>query len=217
MGGFKFWIETSIILIDAVNLWLSLSVVTKKRNKGVELGLAAEENSSRILLIVALGGFTVFLYAVRIFHIFYTVLKPTTEQREQQSKVSSMQGIFISRRYSGMKFYFEQLFQQPLYKKFRSRTVSLQLYGTREKEESTMFSSHQNNDWLSINEGRPDWEDVFWKAIRKAQKFDPDGVSIGVFFCGSPAIAKCLRSTVDKINAKLQVAAKRPSPNGGNH
>jgi len=207
--GFKSWIETSIIVVDAVNLWLSVSVVTKNRNEDIQ-----------VLLIVALGGLTVFLYAVRIFHVFYTVLKPTTEKRKQQSRVSSIQGIFINRRFSEMQFCFEELFQKPFEEEIWSRAFSLQFYGTRETDESTAFRSdhsHLHNDLTSFHEGRPDWEDVFWKAIRKARQSDPDGESVGVFFCGSPAIAKCLRSTADKINAQLQFAAKRPDTKGRNH
>jgi hypothetical protein len=38
---------------------------------------------------------------------------------------------------------------------------------------------------------------------------DPDsGEIIGVFFCGSPAIGKCLHSSADKVNTEHQFLTK---------
>mmetsp|Transcript_19391 Transcript_19391/g.45090 ORF Transcript_19391/g.45090 Transcript_19391/m.45090 type:complete len:726 (-) Transcript_19391:370-2547(-) len=214
--GFKTWIESGIILVDVVNLWLSLLVVKNDRNVFLGPNLAAKENSNPALLIVAMGGITVFLYAVRIFHTFYAVLKPPRGKQGQKNKVSSIQGIFINRHYHGMRFCIEQLLQQPLEGQFSSEAFSLKVYGTQEQDEpnSKHFSKHQDDDWRTFRKGRPEWESILWEAIEKARRSDPDGASIGVFFCGSPGIAKCLRSTADKINAKLQYVAKRTRTNG---
>ena len=214
---FKSSIEISIILVDIVNLWLSFSVATTDQ---FEPEFVAKQNSQRVLLIVAMGGLTVFLYAIRIFHIFYAILKPPTGKRKQKNKVSSIQGIFINRQYHGMRFCFEQLLQQPLEGEIWSKAFSLQFYGTQEThkagESVRRFNNNLNNDCVSFRQGRPDWESVLWKAIKNAQQSDPNGASIGLFFCGSPAIAKCLRSTADRINAKLQFAAKQTTTNGRN-
>jgi respiratory burst oxidase len=79
----KSWIEVSIALVDAVNLWLSIAVLKKDE--------LVDQDSTR--WIVGLGGVSVFLHAVRILHIFYTTLKPKTDQSHTQSEVCSIQGI----------------------------------------------------------------------------------------------------------------------------
>ena len=229
---FKCWVEIAITLVDAFNLWLSISFLEGAQED-------SDPNSTR--WIVALGGVTVLLHAVRIFHVFYTTLKPNKTQDSIDStqhgtnKVSSIQGIFISRNYAGMKFCFDQLVQ-PL-EEGRSKNFSLQFYGTQERarrglsvvysgsadeDEEIRLSSIKRieslasiggEDCYSFHRGRPDWESIFHEAIRKTQlrhtSRASDEISIGVFFCGSPAIAKCLRSTTDKVNAQHQFAAKK--------
>lgn len=214
---FKSWTEVSLCLLDAVNLWLSMSVLKKDE--------MVDQNLTR--WIVGLGGASVFIHAIRIFHIFYMTLKPKTEQRHTQKQVCSIQGIFINRHYTGMRFCFDQLLQ-PL-EEGLSKIFSLQFYGTRETAdkrppkhnlsspdltlldgafEGTSNTSNQS-DYYSFHTGRPDWESIFREAIRKSYLLDPNGDSIGVFFCGSPAIAKSLRSTADKVNAQHRFATKK--------
>ena len=54
--------------------------------------------------------------------------------------------------------------------------------------------------------GRPDWNIIFLKAISKAHAANEEGESVGVFFCGSPAIAKALNSEAKKVTAQHQFA-----------
>ena len=56
--------------------------------------------------------------------------------------------------------------------------------------------------------GRPDWNNVFLRAISKAHTTNDDGESVGVFFCGSPAIANALQSEARKVTAQHQFAMK---------
>jgi predicted ferric reductase len=226
---FKSWIEVSLFFVDAANLWLSISVLKKDE-------LLVDEHATR--WIVGLGGTSVFINAIRIFHIFYTVLKPKTEKRNAQKRVCYLQGIFINRHYTGMRFCFDQLLQ-PL-EEGLSKVFSMQFYGTREtaderpprhnlsspdltlpdgaaegtsKQPSSKHKHQQHtlnqSEYYSFHSGHPDWELIFHQAIRKSCLSDPNGDSIGVFFCGSPAIAKCLRSTADKVNAQHRFATKK--------
>merc|ERR1719281_5327 len=139
---------------------------------------------------------------IRIFHVFFTALKPSTifkgKQGQQKSKIKSIKGIFINRRFAGMQFCFEQLLRPLGDEEALSKAFSMQFCGTREttmnvsesltENSKSVRASHAN--CYSFHNGRPDWEKVFKKAIRRAQRSDPKGASIGVFFCGSPAIAK---------------------------
>jgi len=307
----KSWIELGITFVDVLNLWLSISVVRLT---------SAQMQPNSTSPIVGLGGVAVLLYAIRIFHIFYTTLKPETKtikatRQSQFGKVSSIQGIFVNRTYTGMRYCLEELLA-PLDEEGLSRVFSLQFYGTREtvnsnsennsinsslvvpdgiedeisvteadvlavtkslsetsstgslfSEESgehwsrerttkaglnirnsafvvpdsfeteiydetettaaldwslnesspithaSIVSSSSQSEYCSFHRGRPDWESIFEDAIDKAHNDhssgNPNGESIGVFFCGSPAIAKCLRATADKVNARHQFTAKR--------
>ena len=215
----KFRIEASIVLVDTVNLYLSI----RASKNGDSLSARAKNLT---LAITILGGVAVFLHAIRIFHVFYRTLKPKTEKREQQSRVSSIQGIFINQKYSGMRFCFEQL-MQPL-EEGLSRVFSLQFYGTREKEDggkgnsywslvdgaesvagTTRESSSQGNNCFCFRTGRPDWESVFTRAMHKAHFSETNGETIGVFFCGAPAIAKSIRSVADQVSAHHQYEIKK--------
>lgn len=55
---------------------------------------------------------------------------------------------------------------------------------------------------------RPDWNKVLLKAISKAHATNEDGESVGVFFCGSPAIAHALQIEARKVTAQHQFAMK---------
>ncbi len=57
--------------------------------------------------------------------------------------------------------------------------------------------------------GRPDWNRIFLKAIARAHCTNEDGESVGVFFCGSPAIAKDLQAEAKRVTAQHQFAMKQ--------
>ena len=93
-----------------------------------------------------------------------------------------------------------------------SPVFDLDFYGTREEgttreeqdiEDGVAFQKHGG-----FHTGRPDWEQVFCQAISKAHSSNPDeGEPVGVFFCGSPAVARELRRTAQKVTTEHQHAS----------
>ncbi len=215
--SFTCFVEVAIALVDALNWWLSISFLKEEFEDGTRLWTR---------LILSLGATSVLLHAIRIFHIFYTTLKPQQKaleltQESAKSKISSIKGIFINPKYTGMEFCFENLLY-PIDDTL-SNAFKLQFFGTREatnKVPSSMFSSElsrtlssSGSQCYSFHSGRPDFESVLQKEIGNVKGSNPtsDEISIGVFFCGSPAVAKSLRSAADKVNAHQQRLASRAS------
>jgi hypothetical protein len=111
-----------------------------------------------------------------------------------------------------------------------SRLFSMEFYGTREKpkdddhdEEALMKTMMGSSAELSVNRqsklveqnpddyfhaGRPDWKQIFLKAMAKAHKTNPKGETVGVFFCGAPAIAHDLQCMAKEVTAQHQFARK---------
>merc|ERR1719379_1010154 len=82
---FKCWIELCIILVDTGNLCMSALVLS-----GQSSGLTN--------WIVGFSLLSVGLHMIRIFHVFFTALKPSTISKGKQgpkSKIKSIKGIFI--------------------------------------------------------------------------------------------------------------------------
>merc|ERR1712078_590467 len=79
-----------------------------------------------------------------------------------------------------------------------SRLFSMEFYGTREKPK----------DDDHFHAGRPDWKQIFLKAMAKAHKTNPKGETVGVFFCGAPAIAHDLQVMAKEVTAQHQFARK---------
>ncbi len=215
--SFKCLVEVAIALADASNWWLSIAFLKEESEDGTQLWTR---------FILSLGATSVLLHAIRIFHIFYTTLKPQQKtleltQESAKSKVSSIKGIFINPKYTGMKFCFENLLH-PIDDTL-SNAFKLQFFGTREatnKVPSSMLSSEvsrtlssSGSQCYSFHNGRPDFESVLQKEMENVKRSNPtsDEISIGVFFSGSPAVAKSLRSAADKVNAYQQRLASRAS------
>jgi len=145
----------------------------------------------------------------------------------------SVEGILINRKYSNMKFAAKSILPQIL-KDGLSDVFSMEFYGTREmpkkaeKEEditehslagrmmgsmgagidvrgSVHYKGKENQDDLFCP-GRPNWNHIFLKAISRAHVTNEEGESVGVFFCGSPAIAKDLVAEARRVTAQHQFA-----------
>ena len=71
----------------------------------------------------------------------------------------------------------------------------------------SLMCKHQQHDDL-FHPGRPDWNKIFLKAMARAHLTNPEGESVGVFFCGSPAIAKDLQTAAAEVTARHQFAVK---------
>ncbi|OEU18178.1 ferric-chelate reductase [Fragilariopsis cylindrus CCMP1102] len=218
------WLEFSFIITDSIALcFCILSIKT-----------FGEENDDEADIKVFLIFFSIVivLHAVRIFHIFYTTLRPPKDDNDKyitgvtkKDRLCSIQGIMISRYYSGLIFAAKSLL--PPTEDSLSRSFSMEFYGTREKEkeentnvrESLIYkilgsdliasSLRQHNRDYFFYQGRPNWEVIFLKAIAKAHATNPVGKSsVGVFFCGAPAIAADLQTFAAEITAHHQFSEK---------
>ena len=218
------WLEFSFIITDSIALcFCILSIKT-----------FGEENDDEADIKVFLIFFSIVivLHAVRIFHIFYTTLRPPKDDNDKyitgvtkKERLCSIQGIMISRYYSGLIFAAKSLL--PPTEDSLSRSFSMEFYGTREKKkeentnvrESLIYkilgsdliasSLRQHNRDYFFYQGRPNWEVIFLKAIAKAHATNPVGKSsVGVFFCGAPAIAADLQTFAAEITAHHQFSEK---------
>jgi len=153
------------------------------------------------------------------------------------TKFCSVEGILINRKYSNMKFAARTLLP-PILKDGLTDVFSMEFYGTREKPKkkegdtemgisehslvgkmmgsmgtgidvrrSVFYEKKEKQDDF-FRAGRPDWNKIFLKAISKAHVTNEEGESVGVFFCGSPAIAKDLQSEARRVTAQHQFAMK---------
>jgi respiratory burst oxidase len=250
---FKFWLEVCIIVVDSFALWISLI--------GYMYPNSYSQRANNTTYF-CLFGVVVVLHAIRIFHIFYTTLKPPKDNNTNNNnnnnsfdngsnQMCSIQGILINKYYSGMRFAAKSL-MPPL----GSKLFSMEFYGTREKPELkdvsgreeeiitdlmgksefvriSSFNSlteiqNQNNNrggsstkqenYLSFKCGRPDWRHIFLKAMAKAHAQTNNdknsgskvsrGESVGVFFCGSPAITADLQTMAKEVTAQHQFTKK---------
>jgi predicted ferric reductase len=266
---FKFWLELCIIIVDSFALWISMIGYmyynpTNDYNSSNHISRAT--NTTYFYFF----GVVVVLHAIRIFHIFYTTLKPTkdnnttvttttttttTTNNHNGNQICSIQGILINKYYSGMRFAAKSLIPP-----IGSKLFSMEFYGTREKpkddddnedsdsdseseeiitdlmgsSEFKRISLHKKNQNLNLNNnnrkskikqddclsfkcGRPDWRQIFLKAMAKAHNSNSNsnsnargscGESVGVFFCGSPAIAADLQTMAKEVTAQHQFAKK---------
>ena len=249
---FKCCIECTIILSDTIAtiaLWFSM-----KSYKEDIVGANFMQNVTASTIYFVFFGFVVVLHAIRIFHIFYTTLKPASYDADDddsdtdsiddsfrsltishQSKgsatrqeICSIDGILINRMYSNMKFAARSLLQ-PVVEGGLSHLFSMEFYGTREKpkdfnqSESGLITDMMGSEAFGLSSrnhmcnpthddyfhtGRPNWNKVFLKAIAKAHQNNPKGESVGVFFCGSPAIAKDLQVAAAEVTARHQFAMR---------
>lgn len=243
---FKCWLECTIIVVDIAALAFSIQ------------GAATVEvwGTTATTAYFLFFGVVVFLHAIRIFHIFYLTLKPTSygisadavvdassSKRksisfstrsgggEVKQQICSIDGILINRMYSNMKFAARSLLR-PVLEDGLSDLFSMEFYGTREKPREELHKSEhglikdmmgsevsgldlrsslgkrgQNRDDY-FHPGRPNWNKIFTKALAKAHQRNPKGDSVGVFFCGSPAIAKDLQCSAAMATARHQFGMK---------
>ena len=81
--------------------------------------------------------------------------------------------------------------------------------GSKKELSDIRASLLQNNQNKYFCAGRPDWNRVFLKSIARAHCTNEEGESVGVFFCGSPAIAKDLQAEAKRVTAQHQFAMKQ--------
>jgi len=227
---FKCWLECSILFVDFIALWFMVHSFLETPEE------REQDSRGDTNIYFSFFGYVVVLHAVRIFHTFHVTLKPTTTDRtkklsRKREEIESIQGILINRKFSSLRFAAKDLLP-PVLEGSLSNLFSLKFYATREKEmkrddqeliSDMMGYRGKNLDARSLllygNEkthkldnffctGRPDWNRVFLKAIARAHRTNDEGESVGVFFCGSPAIAKDLQVEAKRVTAQHQFAMK---------
>jgi hypothetical protein len=150
------------------------------------------------------------LQFIRIFHTFYASARPPPIKEPSQGtdEIQSVTGVWVAKRYGDMSFAVPSLLATL---PELSNAFSLRLFVTREKEDEVAQNNpmvdHGPNHCLSA--GRPVWETTLTEALDKAHASNPDGDAVGVFFCGSPAIARTLQRTAQAATAKHQDAVRR--------
>lgn len=196
---FSSWVcyfEICIVMLDSVALFSSIAT------------LASPSPEAAILYFTFHAGFVV-VHGARIFHIFHATARPPESQTTSETsdgtvdKIRSITGIWVTRHYSGMSYAVPSLTETMM---GLPSLFCLELYGTREEETSKDATLKK-----IAKAGRPNWETIFECAIEDAYASDPNGdEAVGVFFCGSPAIARVLQSTAQQVTARHQHAtAKR--------
>jgi respiratory burst oxidase len=198
--SFVFRLEALILATDALSLWSSVESVR-------------EPSREMAILYFTFFAAFIFLHGIRIFHIFYATARPAEIKNQnetnkaEQKAIQSITGVWVSRSYAGMSYALQDLVAslQGIPSAF-----SLKLYATREKEELLKKSNSLFRGSLSkqhsLTAGRPDWEQIMREALTRAhnQSHNKEGDSVGVFFCGSPAIARTLQRTAQQITAEHQ-------------
>ena len=179
-----FLLEAGLVIMDGISLSTSIAF------------LESPSKGERIAYFAFFGAFLA-LHGVRIFHIFFaTARPPCPETASNKEKVlHSVTGIWISRYTSTMSFAAETLIESM---KSLPQIFALEFYATREKSEELVEESH------AIRSGRPNWTHIFDQAIDAAHISNPEGEQVGVFFCGSPAIARELQRVARRQTAVHQ-------------
>merc|ERR1712113_634193 len=72
-----------------------------------------------------------------------------------------------------------------------------------------LSQSNVRNTDEYFRSGRPNWKQIFLNAIANAHATNPKGgETVGVFFCGAPAIAHDLQCMAKEVTAQHQFARK---------
>lgn len=120
-------------------------------------------------------------------------------------KVRSITAIWVSRKFSSMAFASDDLVDSV--RGLISSAFSLQLYATRDvKEDVAQVDPFRNcGPQHALHAGRPDWDTILDEALEQAHVGEAgDNASVGVFFCGSPAIASTLQRVGQTVTAEHQ-------------
>jgi hypothetical protein len=225
----KFWLELAIVVVDSATLWLGLMALTGHSNAR-NMNTMSFTFFGIVVVLHALRIFHIFYITLKPPKAESTTLSNDLDSVSSKSnnEIHSIQGILINKHFSGMRFAARSL--MPPIEDGLSKLFSMEFYGTREKPKnadhdekalikSMMGSGHihterdshqivkQNPDDY-FQTGRPNWKQIFLKAMAKAHATNPQGEAVGVFFCGSPAIAHDLQCMAKEVTAQHQFSRK---------
>ncbi|KAA8495360.1 Respiratory burst oxidase-like protein C [Porphyridium purpureum] len=188
------------------------------------------------VLYFSFYGVYTLVHTVRIFFIYYATARPPelleaenvrhtklyavpSRQSNEGSTLSvdpldddfSMQGIWVNKTYTGMSWAAEDLAESA---KSLPRSFSLQFYATRDKPETLVrldpFDRSRCGPQHELIAGRPDWHKIMSAAILRAHRGSPNhGSTVGVFYCGAPAVARELQSVAHRVTAEHLFEVKR--------
>ncbi|KAA8495373.1 Superoxide-generating NADPH oxidase heavy chain subunit B [Porphyridium purpureum] len=175
------------------------------------------------------------VHTVRIFFIYYATARPPElfeaedgwypegeasrpRRSIEGSRLSvdpldhdfSLQGIWVNKTYTGMSWAAEDLAESA---RSLPRSFSLRLYATRETPETLAqldpFDRPRCGPQHELIAGRPDWHKIMSAAILRAHRGSPNhGSTVGVFYCGAPAVARELQSVAHRVTAEHLFAVK---------
>lgn len=234
---FRGWLECTIIVVDAFAFWFSIVSVqntTEIAAYFLFFGLVVVLHAIRIFHIFYMtlkpkSSHHVPTKADTMKNASISMsLGGRRSAIDNDEEICSIDGILINRTYSNMKFAARSLLK-PIIEDGLADLFSMEFYGTREASKdqnrsehgliSDMMGSmgrgldirssmckHQHDEYF--HPGRPNWNKIFLKAMAKAHQRNPKGESVGVFFCGSPAIAKDLQAAAAEVTARHQYAVK---------
>jgi len=232
---FRCWIECSIVFVDSIALWFSIQTFLngpQAQQKNMEMTIIYLTLFGYVVFLHAIRIFHIFYMTLKPVAAPKTdrikmmdELAPLEYHSSDKEEICSVQGILINQKYSNMRFAVKDLLP-PILEEDISDLFSMECYGTRETESEDvkhqlirdMMGSRENLDIRSsimyskqkknFCAGRPDWNRIFLKAISRAHCTNEEGESVGVFFCGSPAIAKDLQLEAKRVTARHQFAMK---------
>ena len=192
-------LEVALVLLDIGALIVSVDSIARN---------SVENRSVHFTLF----GCYVFLHMLRMMYIFYASARPpkTSEPKSETGPgIKSVDGIWVSRNYSGMSFAAQDLVDSV---NGLPSNFSLQLYATRDNKEAVEEADPFRgcDDRYALIAGRPDWESILGKALDRC--YEDGGDAVGVFFCGSPGISATLQLVAHRLNSEHFYATRGRSP-----
>jgi len=208
--------------------WLELSILTMCWARiGFSAWFLVEPIRWKAIIYFSMFALFMVLQIVRVFFVFYSTARPygeePTEEAESTSDTPSrlsseaavtarlprrVIAIWVNKSFAGMNWASTALADSA---RNLPAGYNLQLYATRDKPEDVTdpFDRTQCGEQHQVHCGRPNWEKIMHEAIEAAHKSNKDGASVGVFYCGSPAVARDLQATALKVSAEHEFVNKK--------
>jgi hypothetical protein len=189
--AFVCMLEVALVVADVLALIFAIASLTSNGND---------------IAYFSLFGCYVVLHFIRMMYIFYASAQPPSisqrakkKHAKERKEIKSVVGVWVSKNYSGMSYAAHDLVASV---KNLPGLFSLQLYATRDTKkvvkEANPFQGCGPQHALIA--GRPDWEHILSEALERC--YADRGDSVGVFFCGSPAISSSLHRIAQKLNSE---------------
>jgi len=158
-----------------------------------------------ISLLLVLGV----LHTLEVLLTLGRTIRPARARDPSVSrKVLSITGIWVARKYSAMSWAAQELAETA---SDLPAAFTLRFYATRDRQEDldpiNPFLNYGPNH--NLHGGRPNWEVILMYFLNHAHATTDGGDSVGVFFCGSPVIARAIRHAAHRITARHQYSMKK--------